>query len=170
MLVFQITIDQELLQEEFIAQNAGLVGDPSFRLWNQSFVVAILLLHLVATATVCSPVSSHMLLSTGLLFFASLGRLVHPLDNFDSANSENSIGLSSLASQKVMILGGTYLAAVSLVLANIVVDVYYAKVQAILLLAFLDSFMLFGHLWDRVPILQVFIVLSSRFCAPPMQH
>jgi hypothetical protein len=124
-------------------------------------VVATLLLHVVVTATVCSPVSSHMLLSTGLLFFASLGRLVHPLDNYDTtANSEannNSIGMSSLASQKVMILGGTYLAAVSLVLANIVVDEYYAKVQTVLLLAFIDSFMLFGHLWDRVPVLQVVI-------------
>lgn len=99
-----------------------------------------------------------MLLSTGLLFFASLGRLVHPLDNYDAAGSDSSsVGMSSLASQKVMLLGGTYLAAVSLVLANIVVDEYYAKVQSILLLAFLDSFMLFGHLWDRVPILQVII-------------
>lgn len=111
-----------------------LVADPSFRLWNQSFVVATLLFHVVATATVCSPVSGHMLLSTGLLFFASLGRLVHPLDNYDSGSSshgEQSMGLSSMASQKVMILGGTYMAAVSLVLANIVVDEYYAKVRTV---------------------------------------
>jgi hypothetical protein len=38
-----------------------------------------------------------------------------------------------------------------------VVDEYYAKVQTVLLLAFIDSFMLFGHLWDRVPVLQVVI-------------
>ena len=145
-----------------MAQNTALVADPSFRLWNQSFVAAALLLHIVTAATLCSPFSAYTLLSIGLLFLASLGRMVHPLDNYDSSSSRgsetnNSISLSSVVSQKVMLLGGTYLAAVSLVLANIVTDAYYAKSQCILLLTFMDCFMLFGHLWDRVPTLQVIV-------------
>lgn len=142
-------------QEEYIAQNTALVGDPTFRLWNQAFVACVLLLHFAACVTVCSPISSHMLLSTCLLFAVSLAPMVQPLDNY--ASMDHVPGLASASSQKVMVLGSIYLAAVTLVLANIVLDAYMAKVQGVLLLAFLDSFMLFGHLWDRVPTLQVIV-------------
>lgn len=143
------------MQEEFVSQNVGLVGDPSFRLWNQSFVGATLLMHFVAAATLCSPASTHMLVCICMLFLASIGPMVHPMDNFDSAESNNRIGLASLVSQKVMGMGFIYLAAVGIVLTSILVDVYSAKAEFFLLLCFMDGFMLFGHLWDRVPTLQV---------------
>ena len=141
------------MQEEFVSQNTSLVGDPSFRLWNQSFVVATLLMHFVAAATLCSPSSTHMLVCTCLLFLVSMGSMVHPMDNFDSVD-QNRIGLASMVSQKAMSLGFIYLGGAGIVLTSILVDVYSAKAEFFLLLCFMDCFMLFGHLWDRVPSLQ----------------
>lgn len=147
------------VQEEFVSQNVSLVGDPSFRLWNQSFVAAALLMHFVAAATLCSPASTHMLVCICLLFLVSMGPMVHPMDNFDSVDT-NRIGLSSMVSQKVMIMGFIYLAAVGIILTSILVDTYSAKAEFFLLLVFMDGFMLFGHLWDRVPTLQA----RNDFC------
>ena len=138
-----------------------LVADPSFRLWNQSFAAATLLMHFVAAGTVLSPTSTHLLVSISLLFLVSLGPMVHPMDNYAASDSQQQQpGMASVSSQKAMLLGGIFLAAVMMVLGNIVLDIYSAKAQAILLLAFLDCFMLFGHLWDRVPTLQVLTQLT----------
>lgn len=153
-----------------MAQNASLVADPSFRLWNQSFAASTLLMHAVAAATVCSPASTHMLVCICMLFLVSIGPMVHPMDNFDSgiaaASDSDSqlhrIGLASLVSQKVMGMGFIYLAAVGIVLTSILVDAYSAKAEFFLLLCFMDGFMLFGHLWDRVPTLQVIFFLAKK--------
>jgi hypothetical protein len=155
------SVDSSILmqsfQEEYVAQNESLVGDPSFRLWNQSFAAASLLMHLVLAAAVCSPVSSHMLLSISLLFLVSISTMVQPLENYSSSQGDNVMAMTSVTSQKVMLLGGIYLSAIFIVLSNISVDTYSAKVESVLLIAFLDGFMLFGHLWDKVPTLQVII-------------
>lgn len=96
-------------QEECVAQNAVLISDLSFQLWNQSFATATLLVQLVAVATVCSPISSHMLLSSSLLFLASIRTMVQPLDNYNSLSASSSMvpsfGLASMVSQLVMFLG-----------------------------------------------------------------
>lgn len=117
-------------------------------------------MHFVAVATLCSPASTHMLVCTCLLFLVSMGSMVHPMDNFDSVD-HNRIGLASMVSQKAMSLGFIYLGGAGIALTSILVDVYSAKAEFFLLLCFIDCFMLFGHLWDRVPSLQASILLAS---------
>lgn len=113
-------------------------------------------MHFVAAVTVCSPASTHMLICICLLFLVSIGWMVQPIDNYDSSD-RNSMGLASMVSQRVMLMGCIYLGGVAIVLTSILVDTYSAKAEFFLLLCFLDGFMLFGHLWDRVPTLQVIV-------------
>ena len=148
-------------------QNLALIADPSFRTWNQAFLAATLLVHLVVIFTVCSPISIDLLLSASALFYISICQLVQPLDNFeeDAQNGNTVGGAASMASQTNMLLcmiyGGTMLFSVT----KIVLDPYMAKTQAILLLGCLDAFMLFGHLWDRIPVVQVlFFTINVVIC------
>jgi hypothetical protein len=68
--------------------------------------------------------------------------------------------MASLASQYTLLKAGLFLSAIAHIMMRIPLDTYACKTQFVLLLACLDAFMLFGHLWDKVPTLQV--VLNCR--------
>jgi hypothetical protein len=69
--------------------------------------------------------------------------------------------MASISSQRVMFR--MLLGALSYiyVLQNIPVDKGSYKTQLLLVLACLDAFLLYGHLWDRVPNMQA--ILNCRF-------
>lgn len=151
-------------EQEFTRQNMVLTSDPSFRTWNQAFVCATLVVHIVVFLTVCSPISIDFILSSFALLYISLCQLVQPLDNFEeelsSSSSSTTTGAASMAAQSNMLLCMIYGGTILFAMTHIVLDPYMGKTQAILLLACLDAFMLFGHLWDRIPMVQV--VMNCR--------
>ena len=49
---------------------------------------------------------------------------------------------------------------------NVPMDQQACKAQFLLVLACLDSLLLFGHLWDRVPSLQVCVCLMHASMSP----
>jgi hypothetical protein len=59
-----------------------------------------------------------------------------------------------------MLRAGMCMLATGYILLHIPLDQQSCKAQFVLLLGCLDGFMLYGHLWDRVPSLQV--VLNCR--------
>jgi hypothetical protein len=69
-------------------------------------------------------------------------------------------GMAAIASQGTMLQAGLYLLVIGYILLHIPLDLQSCKSQFVLLLACLDCLMLFGHMWDRVPTLQV--VLNCR--------
>ena len=129
----------------------------------------MLLVHGVVTVTICSPVSWDVVATSLLLAYISIGALVQPSDNFDSESAQGmmdanntSVGniMASIASQTTIWRGGLYILLMMYIFVHIPIDQQSCKSQFLLLLACLDAFMLFGHLWDRVPSLQV--VLNCR--------
>jgi hypothetical protein len=171
-----------MAEEEFVAQNLGMLADPTFRAWNQAFTITVILVHSVVAATVCSPVSWDVVFTCVLLIYTSLGVMVQPMDNFDSESFLSNAGsgdaggglglhassspaaspggMAAIAAQGTMLRAGLCLLVVGYILLHIPLDSQSCKSQFVLLLACLDGLMLFGHLWDRVPTLQV--VLNCR--------
>lgn len=160
--------------EEFVTQNVLMVVDPTFRTWNQAFSALILLTHVTYMATMCSPVCTESIATYALIVYVSIVPMVQPLDNYCSeqsmqaiANSDNeSLGaaagmLNAIASQTNMLRAMAYVVSFGYVLAHTPLDNGACKAQMLLVLACLDALMLYGHLWDRVPSLQV--VLNCRF-------
>lgn len=147
---------ENISEQEYVRQNLNLMGDPSFRTWNQSFQAATLLMHGVVFWTVCSPISLDVLICSFVLIHASLGGMTQPLDhcNEDGGNSESNSQSAVMTSQHVMILACIYICCIILAVTRIVIDENLAKSQSVLILVCIDAFMLFGHLWDRVPTLQ----------------
>jgi hypothetical protein len=141
--------------QEFTKQNLALTCDPAFRTWNQAFLASTLLVHVVIVVTVASPASMDLVLSTSALLYASLCSLLQPLDNFAEENEPGTSGAASMAAQSTMLLCMIFAGTILFLMTRIVVDDYLGKTQTLLLLACLDAFMLFGHLWDRVPMVQV---------------
>lgn len=154
-------------ETDFTRQNISLISDPSFRTWNQAFLVSTLLMHMVLILAVCSPVSTDMLLSSAALLYVSLCQLVQPLDNYEEELSSSSsgggmtTGAASMAAQTNMLLCIIFCSAILFALTRIPVDESMGKTQSLLILVCLDAFMLFGHLWDRVPVVQVHINLLA---------
>jgi hypothetical protein len=68
--------------------------------------------------------------------------------------------MESLASQHTLLKAMLFVAAIIYIMLRIPLDPQACKSQLVLLMACLDAFMLFGHLWDKVPTLQV--VLNCR--------
>lgn len=135
----------------------------------QAFTLSVILIHSVVVATVCSPVSWDVIITSVLLIYASLGEMVQPMDNFESESASSSGhsshaaapgGIAALASQANMFRAFVCMLALGYVLLHIPLDQQSCKSQLVLLLACLDGFMLYGHMWDRVPTLQ--IVLNCR--------
>lgn len=146
---------ENMNEQEFTKQNVALVSDPSFRTWNQAFVAVLLAVHFNVILTVCSPASMELLLSCAALLYVSICQLVQPLDNFCEDSDAATTGAASMAAQSNMVLCLIYCITLLLALSRIVLDPYAGKTQVVLVLACLDAFMLFGHLWDRVPVVQV---------------
>lgn len=103
-----------------------------------------------------------------LLLYVSLVALVQPMDNYYSekarsamAEGDESVGpaaagmMTSIASQSNMVKAVVCMLAFGYVLLHIPIDTGACKAQLTLALACLDSMLLYGHLWDRVPTLQV---------------
>lgn len=154
--------------EEFVAQNIGMLADPTFRTWNQAFVGVLLSVHVTSMAAMCSPVSWDALAIYALLVALSICSIVQPLDNFDSdackefmehASSGGNGGsgwiMASVSAQNAMVRMGLFAASVAFLLSRIPIDPQACRAQLALLLACIDGFLLMGHLWDRVPSLQV---------------
>ncbi len=133
----------------------------------QAFTALLLVTHATFAATVCSPVSWEVLSTYVLLLYLSLVALVQPTDNYFASEQENEASaaaagmMASIASQGNMFKSIAYLLAFAYVLTHIPVDASMCKHQFLLVLACLDALLLYGHLWDRVPNLQV--VLNCRF-------
>lgn len=145
---------ESINEQEFVRQNVNLMADPSFRTWNQAFVASILCFHGVVVWTVCSPISLDVLICSFVLIYASLGSMVQPWDSCCSEEDANAGISQSMTSQNIMMHACIYACCILLAVTRIVTDEFMAKSQAMLILACLDAFMLFGHLWDRVPTLQ----------------
>lgn len=135
----------------------------------QAFTAMLLTTHSVFAATVCSPVSWDVLSTYVLLVYVSLVGLVQPLDNFcsergeggsDAASSNPAAAgmMASVSSQSNMFKAVAYVLAFGYVLLHVPIDPSACKAQAMLVLACLDALLLYGHLWDRVPSLQVIFV------------
>jgi hypothetical protein len=193
--------------EEFVAQNIGMLADPTFRTWNQvrhtfcaalctcvqgrrgfllpekltllfasvskkkqAFVGLLLSVHVSSMAAMCSPVSWDAILIYGLLVALSICSIVQPLDNFESESckefmeSASHAGgggsgsgwiMASVSAQNAMVRMGLFAASVAFLLSRIPIDPQACRAQLALLLACIDGFLLMGHLWDKVPSLQV---------------
>lgn len=115
-----------------------------------------------------------MLTTYLLLTYVSLVELVQPMDNYHSeaakgAMSECSDGsagatagmMNSVSSQTVMLRSVAYAGTIGYVLVHIPIDAGACKAQLVLAIACLDGLLLYGHLWDRVPSLQV--AINCRF-------
>lgn len=106
-----------------------------------------------------------------LLLYLSLVALVQPMDNFCGESlrgaemSETSAAaagmMSSISAQTNMFKAVAYMLAFGYIMLHIPVDASMCRHQFLLLLACLDALLLYGHLWDRLPNLQV--VLNCRF-------
>jgi hypothetical protein len=148
----------------------------------------IIATHATICVTVCSPVQWLGIGLYMLLLNESLVALAQPLDNFscraaraflaaaaESADDEDSSMMmamssggaqaapgmmSSISSQRVMVRMVLGSLSVLFLLRSIPVDRGAYKTQLLLVLGCLDAFLLYGHLWDRVPSLQV--VLNCR--------
>ncbi len=83
-----------MAEEEFVAQNLGMLADPTFRAWNQAFTVTVILEHSVVAATVCPPVSWDLVFTCILLIYTSLGVMVQHMDNFESESFLSTAGSS----------------------------------------------------------------------------
>jgi len=135
----------------------------------QAFTALLLVTHATFAATVCSPVSWEVLSTYVLLLYISLVALVQPMDNFccsehQEANETHAAAagmMASISSQANMFKSITYMLAFGYILTRIPVDASMCKHQFLLVLACVDALLLYGHLWDRVPSLQV--VLNCRF-------
>ena len=137
----------------------------------QAFSGCLLVTHGVVAATLCSPVSWDVLLAYCLLVRHSLVELVQPMDNLDSEVAQSmmdqsqmaagSSGIRATTSQKIMLRAGLFCASFMYAATHVPLDPQAYKAQIFLALSCLDSLLLFGHLWDRVPSLQV--VLNCRF-------
>lgn len=68
--------------------------------------------------------------------------------------------MASLSAQSTMFKATLFLGCITYMMLHIPLDPQACKSQFVLLIACLDAFMLFGHLWDKVPTLQV--VLNCR--------
>jgi len=103
-----------------------------------------------------------------LLTYISLVSLVQPQNNFycesarEAAESDDggataaaSGMMASIASQTNMAKSLAYMIVFGYVMLHIWVDTNAYKAQFMLVLGCLDSLLLYGHLWDRVPSLQV---------------
>lgn len=156
--------------EEFVAQNIGMLADPTFRTWNQAFVAMLISLHVSSMAAMCSPLSWDTLLIYGLLVCLSICSIVQPLDNFESEackefmESASRAGgggsgsgwiMASVSAQNNMLRMGLYATSVAFLLSRIPIDPQACRAQLALLLASLDGFLIMGHLWDKIPSLQV---------------
>jgi hypothetical protein len=73
-----------MAEEEFVAQNLGMLADPAFRAWNQAFTVTVILVNSIVAATVCLPVSWDIVFTCILFIYTLLGVMVQPMDNFES--------------------------------------------------------------------------------------
>lgn len=155
----------------------------------QAFGLMIIATHATIFVTVCSPVQWLGIGLYMLLLNESLVALAQPLDNFscraaraflaaaaESADDEDSSMMmamssggaqaapgmmSSISSQRVMVRMVLGSLSVLFLLRSIPVDRGAYKTQLLLVLGCLDAFLLYGHLWDRVPNLQA--VLNCRF-------
>ncbi len=134
----------------------------------QAFSAMLLITHGTFVATACSPLSWDVLGAYLLLTYISLVSLVQPQNNFycesarEAAENDEAGGtaaaagmMASIASQTNMAKSVAYMIAFGYVMMHIWVDANACKAQFMLLLACLDSLLLYGHLWDRVPSLQV---------------
>ena len=120
--------------------------------------------HGAFAATVCSPVSWDVLSTYVLLLYLSLCTLVQPMDNFfacaaggeQEEHSAAAAGMmASISSQTNMFKSVAYMLAFGYIMVHIPIDNGMCKRQFLLALACLDALLLYGHLWDRVPNLQV---------------
>lgn len=137
----------------------------------QAFTALLLVTHTTFAATVCSPVSWDVLSTYVLLVYVSLVALVQPQNNFGSERFLPEGGsdgmaaaagmMASVSSQSNMFRTVAYMIAFGYVLLHVPLDPLACKAQFMLVLACLDALLLYGHLWDRVPSLQV--VLNCRF-------
>lgn len=137
----------------------------------QAFTALLLVSHAVFAATVCSPISWDVLSTYVLLVYVSLVGLVQPLDNFCSERNDSEGAaaaaagmMSSISSQTSMFKAVAYMLAFGYVLLHVPLDPLACKSQFMLVLACLDALLLYGHLWDRVPSLQVYMCIRWRFC------
>jgi hypothetical protein len=157
-------------EEEYVAQNIGMSADPAFRSWNQAFCAMVLCLHTTVTAAICSPVCADALAIYILLTVLSLLSVLQPLDNFESnacreymenapSGSTGGSGsgwiMASVSAQSTMVRVGLFAASVAFAMQRIPLDPFSCRAQVALALACIDGFLLMGHLWDKVPNLQV---------------
>ena len=122
----------------------------------------------------CSPVSWDVLSTYVLLLYMSLCALVQPMDNFfacaaaggdqQEEHSAAAAGMmASISSQTNMFKSVAYMLAFGYMMVHIPIDSGMCKHQFLLVLGCLDALLLYGHLWDRVPNLQVgFCVLLQH--------
>lgn len=138
----------------------------------QAFGISLLLSHSVIAATVCSPVSWDTIFAYTMLMHVSLVALVQPMDNYCSEVAQEMLQrggdgmaqhhmLGGVTAQFTMVKSGLYGLGFLYVMMHIPMDQQACKAQILLALACLDALLLFGHLWDRVPNLQV--VVNCRF-------
>lgn len=107
--------------QEYTRQNLAMLSDPSFRTWNQSFIAATLLLHIVIIVTVSSPASMDLILSSSALLYTSLANLVQPLDNYEEEGIGNvTTGAASMAAQSTMMLCMIYCGTILFVMTRLV--------------------------------------------------
>ena len=133
-----------IADEDFVSQNVGMVVDPTFRMWNQSFSALLLVTHCTYAATVCSPVSWDILSTYALLLYLSLVALVQPMDNYCSEAVAERLGderlvaaagmMSSISSQGNMFRSVAYMLAFGYVMIHVPVDPLACKVSVSLLM------------------------------------
>jgi hypothetical protein len=113
-----------VLHEEFVSTNAAFISDPSIVLWNNTFILFVVLTHEVVTAVVCTPNSMHFLFMMALLFYTSFSVILQPKlqTPADMSAASSSVGSTYLVSVSLYAVGMVY------VCTNISFDPFQYKV------------------------------------------
>lgn len=77
------------------------------------------------------------------------------MEHASSGNGGSGWIMASVAAQNSMVRMGLFAASVAFLLSRIPIDPQACRAQLALVLACIDGFLLMGHLWDKVPSLQV---------------
>lgn len=146
----------DVQHEEYVTSNVELVTDPTVTMWGNVFMGIVVKGHVLLAAVVDSPTSVHFLLLIGLLMYMSLAPLLGP--RIHCPDTDASSRVASTASSTYLFSLGGYCLAMGYIASNIPVDPHSAKLQLVVLVGFLDMFLLiFGHTWDPVPLMQTII-------------
>lgn len=146
----------DIQQAEYVTSNLELVTDPTVSMWSNVFTGVVVGGHVLLAAVVDSPTSVHFLLLMALLIYMSLAPLLGP--KIHCPDSDASSRVAGTASSTYLVSLGGYCLAMGYIANNIPVDTHSAKVQLVVLVGFLDIFLLiFGHTWDPVPLMQTII-------------